>query len=424
MLSQNSGFNILQIGIVQFIITAIFFFAFLGTFPLFFGWDEYRVNAGVNDQLIILKVMLFSGFTMFFLIFGAIFAKSFFKNPATLNSFHNVQYSKIETIILLLLLLFVIFIVSIYVSKIPRIALLVSIIDGAQESHIARSAMGNSFSGKYHWYSLIMHDLANVIVFSFFAIFLLKKEKKYFILFTFSFLVSGFTALMAAQKAPIGWLFIGLFMVFVAIRRRGLYPIGKVAIFSVFIFSLLALTYKYFMGSSDLSIAFSNVFSRAFAGSIQPAYHYLEFFPANHDFLYGASFPNPGGILPYEPFALSKEVMSWVNPGDLKEGVVGSMPTIFWGEAYANFGYVGIAIIPFVLGFIAYTVDILVSKIADSPLKVGFYVWLLIHYKGLAISGFSTYLIDFYLVFIIFIVLLVLALSNNFKIKLKGIRNK
>lgn len=419
ILLQSTGFNILRMGIIQIVVIALFFFAFLGTLPLFFGWDEYRSGVGVTDQVLILNVMLFSGFNVILFIMGAMSAKVILNTPSTLNSFNNIQLNKLENLILFFLLLFVLVVVALYLSKISRIAILVALLDGIQESHIARSSMGNNFSGKYHWYKLFIHDLANVITFSFFAAYLLKKEKIHFILFAFSFLVSAFTALMATQKAPFAWLLIGLFMVYVAVRRRGFYPIRKVIIFFAFIVSLLVLAYIYFMGSSDVGAALPRVFSRAFAGSIQPAYHYLEFFPAHHDFLYGASLPNPGGIFPYQPYALTTEIMNWVNPSDIDKGIVGSMPTVFWGEAYANFGYAGLIFVPVALGFLLYVVDIFVSKIADTPLKIGFYVWILVHYKSLATTGFSGFVVDFYMVAVLLIILGVLALSNKFRLKIR-----
>ena len=419
ILLQSTGFNILRMGIIQIVVIALFFFAFLGTLPLFFGWDEYRSGVGVTDQVLILNIMLFSGFTMILFIMGAMSAKVILNTPSILNSFNNIQLNKLENLILFFLLLFVLVVVALYLSKISRIAILVALLDGIQESHIARSSMGNNFSGKYHWYRLVIHDLANVITFSFFAAYLLKKEKIHFILFAFSFLVSAFTALMATQKAPIAWLLIGLFMVYVAVRHRGFYPIRKVIIFFPAIIGILVLAYVYFMGVSDVSIALSRVFSRAFAGSIQPAYHYLEFFPTHHDFLYGASLPNPGGIFPYQPYALTTEIMNWVNPSDIDKGIVGSMPTVFWGEAYANFGYAGLIFIPFLVGFLLYVVDIFVSKITDTPLKIGFYVWILVHYKSLATKGFSGFMVDFYMVAMLLIILGVLALSNKFRIKIR-----
>ena len=44
--------------------------------------------------------------------------------------------------------------------------------------------------------------------------------------------------------------------------------------------------------SDDLLGAGASTVSRAFAGSIQPAYHYLEFFPEVQGYLMGDSFPS------------------------------------------------------------------------------------------------------------------------------------
>ena len=108
------------------------------------------------------------------------------------------------------------------------------------------------------------------------------------------------------------------------------------------------------MASKNPINAIASVFSRTFTGQIQPAYHYLEFFPMHHDFLWGRSFPNPRGILPFEPYRLTVEIMNWRFPDLVKRGVVGSMPTTFWGELYANFGTLGVITIPFFVGIVIY----------------------------------------------------------------------
>lgn len=420
-LLNRSGFSVIRVGITQFVVTALFFFSFLGTLPLFFRWDEYRVSMGVTDQILVFKVMFFSGFTMILFIIGALSAKTVFNAPATLNRFEKIQVNRKEIWFLLIIFALVLVVLAIYLSKIPRIALFVALFEGVQESSIARSMMGNDFTGKYHWYSLVIHDLANLLTFSFFATYLLVRRKIYFFFFLLSFLVSGFTALMATEKAPFAWLLIGLFLVYVLAIKQGRYPLKRLVIFFSVVLLFIAFSYLFFMGTSELGQALLNLFSRAFAGSIQPAYHYLEFFPAHQNYLWGSTFPNPGGILPHQPFALTKEVMNWVNPSGIEKGVVGSMPTVFWGEAYANYGYYGIAFIPFFMGFILYTIDYYLSRIVASPLKIGFYVWLILHYKNLSSTGFSGFIIDIYLVTLIFVVLMIIAFSNKLKIKFKKV---
>ncbi|MDR9498525.1 MAG: oligosaccharide repeat unit polymerase [Hydrogenovibrio sp.] len=419
VLLQRSGFSVLRVGLPQFVVISLFFFAFLGTLPLYFGWDEYRVSMGVTNKLLVFQVMLYSGFTMVSVVVGSVFAKTVLNRPAILNKFEAVQIPRKETWLLVLLVGFVLVVLYAYLNKIPKIALLVALFESLPESKVARSMMGNDFTGKYHWYSLVIHDLANILTFSFFALYLLVRKKIYFLLFLFAFSISSFTALMATEKGPFAWLLIGLFIVYVLVKSNGRYPIKKLVVFIAILLAFLVLSYIFFMGISDLGKAFLSVFSRAFAGSIQPAYHYLEFFPEHEDFLMGASFPNPGGILPHQPYALTQEVMNWVNPSGIEKGIVGSMPAVFWGEAYANYGLVGVFVVPFVIGFLLYLVDLIVSRLVDTPFKIGFYVWFLIHYKSLSSTGFTGYLIDFYLIVLVLVFVLVISVANKLKIRFK-----
>jgi oligosaccharide repeat unit polymerase len=420
---QTTGFFLKKVGIVQFVVISLFLFGYLGTAPLFFGWDEYRIDTGVTNQFLVFKVMLFSGITMILFSLGAIFGKTSLNAPATFSKVNKIKINNKETLILILLFLIALLILGLYLSKIPRIALFVVFLENIHEANIARSVMGNDFSGKYHWYTLAIHDIANIITFSFFTTSLLKKKKLYRALFLLSFLMSFFTALIAIEKGPFAWLLIGLFLTHVLVKHKGIYPTKTLIIFSNILLLFISFSYMFFTGTNELGQAFLNLFSRAFAGSIQPAYHYLEFFSGHKDYLLGRSFPNPAGIFPYTPFELTKEIMNWVNPTDIKQGIIGSMPTIFWGEAYANYGYFGLACIPFLMGFIVYIIDYFISKIANSPLKIGFYVWLLLHYKDLAATGFTGFIIDTPLIVLVCGVIIIIGLSNKLKIKLTKIKH-
>ncbi len=75
------------------------------------------------------------------------------------------------------------------------------------------------------------------------------------------------------------------------------------------------------------------------------------------------------------------------------------MPTIFWAEAYANFGLIGVYVIPFIIGIIVWIISFLMTKISNTPIKIALYIWLILHFKDLSITGFSGYIIDFYLIF-------------------------
>jgi len=227
-------------------------------------------------------------------------------------------------------------------------------------------------------------------------------------IFIISFLLSSFISIMALEKAILFWFLIALFLTYIIVRYQGKLDIKK-TIFSVF-FVVVSLVFLYhnLYAKNDLTIFDSiiTVFSRAFTGSIQPAYHYLEFFPAHHDFLWGRSFPNPKGIFPFETFVLTKEIMNFAQPEGLKNNIIGSMPTIFWAETYANFGIIGVFIVPFIAGVMVWIVQYCINKFENTPIKVALYVWLIIHFKNLSITGFSGFIVDFYLIFTIGIVVI------------------
>lgn len=410
------GHNIFSISVPVFLIISMFIYAYSGLLPLYFGWDEYRYSMGVQDRALIFQVFIFSIISIVGLLAGFTYAKVVLK----MNNFQKFDYirqiSRKELFVLVGLIGFCFFVLFVYLSKVPTIALFVALSEGASSnSQLARSMMGNDFNGKYHWYSLIMHDLFNIVTFALFSAFLLTKRKILFFFFLVAFLGSSFAAVMATEKSPFAQILIGLLLVYGITLLKGKIPIKGTIILLIVLFSSLIVFYIFFTDSEDVFSAFGSIFSRALAGSIQPAYHYLEFFPHHQDFLMGRSFPNPAGILPIEPYRMTVEVMSWVDPNDY--GIVGTMPTVFWAEAYANFGIFGILFLPFIIGVIVYLVYYFIDKIENTPIKIGFFVWLMQHFKKLSITGFSDFLIDFYLIMLLFILILVIAFANRFKIK-------
>jgi len=419
---QKTGFSIFKIGLVQFVVTSLFVFSFLGTLPLFFGWDEYRVSLGIINQILVFKVMAISGLSMILVITGANIGKFHFKKMITGNNRHDIRYNKKEIFIISLFLFFIILVLFNFLSKIPNIALLVALNTGITEGHMARSTMVNNFPGKYHWYSLVIHDLSNIVTFSLLSVYLLTRKKVYLLLFMISFIVSAFSAIMTTEKAPFAWLLIGLCLTYSFVQGGGRYTAKTLLTITLTVLITLVFFYIYFMGSNFES-GISSVFSRAFAGSIQPAYHYLELFPDKHSFLLGTSFPNPGGIMPFKPYPLTAEVMNFANPTNLRREIGGSMPTVFWGEMYANFGFGGVLFFPIFVGFVLYSIEYILSHFIHSPLKIGVYIWTLLHYKDLSITGLSMFLADFYLFGVILFFIVISGAANGGKLKIKKNRS-
>ena len=121
--------------------------------------------------------------------------------------------------------------------------------------------------------------------------------------------------------------------------------------------------------------------------------------------------------MPYEPYRYTIEVMNWVFPELVGSGVVGTAPTVFWGEAYANFGPLGIPIVAFIIGCLVALVSYLVSKLEINPLTIGFLVSLILIFKDLSVTGFSGYFYNVYVISITSIVIAILSVRGSIRVR-------
>ena len=53
---KSIGLSIFTITIPSILFLSMFVYAYSGILPLYFGWDEYRFNMGVQDKLLIFEV--------------------------------------------------------------------------------------------------------------------------------------------------------------------------------------------------------------------------------------------------------------------------------------------------------------------------------------------------------------------------------
>ncbi|WP_199353796.1 hypothetical protein, partial [Vibrio cholerae] len=223
---------------------AIYLFSVLGTFVLFFRLDEYSYNIGVQDPLLVLFVVFYSAINIVFFLLGVIFLRKIVGfDVVPFRSYEITSISWVQSKLLLLVFIFCIVVLINYLRQLDQIALIVALTDGANAAKEARSAMGNSFSGKYHWYKLVIHDLGNLVTFTSFAIWLIRKRAKDVLLLITAFSYSVFVAIMATEKGPIAWLLIGLFMVYFLVRSNGFIPFKKLIPFTFLIVGLLIISY-------------------------------------------------------------------------------------------------------------------------------------------------------------------------------------
>ena len=319
ILLKYSEVKILTISIPSFLIIVIFIFQYLGFPILFFFLDDSRAYY-VQDRAIIWEMFLWSSFTITLIIIGFIAACRSFGPLHLADQYNAFTNSIIPLRFLQRLMLLILFIISalvlfvyIYIIGWNNIALfsVINISDQEISIEALRSNMANAFKGKYHWYRLFMRDFLTIASVAFFGQWLLRKNFFSFTIFILSFLICTFSMLMAIEKGPVLWYLISLVMIYTIIKHQGRFQFKQLVIIIFFGFFISGLMYVYFMNTQSLWKGIENSISRIFAGQIQALYHYLEFFPEQISFLWGRSFPNPGGLLPFELQCFFEEPIKW-----------------------------------------------------------------------------------------------------------------
>jgi hypothetical protein len=426
----KSQVRLLTISIPSALIWAIFISQYIGYPILFFHLNEYRANY-IQDQSIIWQMFLWSSYSVFMILYGFVAARvrlGPLHLGAQFNSFHESLSPARSTELWILFAVFVfsLAVLCIYILQVgwSNLALLsaTGFVETYTSSSALRSAMGNAFEGKYHWYRLFMRDFLSISSFGFFAQWLICRKNIVFLVFFGSFAATAFSMLMATEKSPFLFYLISLLIVYLVVKRGGRLTLFTAVLCSTIGLVIVGLMYVYFMGTRNIWYGMASGISRITTGEMGPLYHYLTIFPDQVEYLLGRSFPNPQGIFPFEPYRLTVEVMNIVNPNQEKLGIIGSSPTIFWGEMYANFGYLGILVPPFFVGYVVYAINILIFRLPMSPLVLAIFVWSLMHIRNISSTGLSSYIIDITGLIMVIFTLIVMGIIGRGVIRFRRIR--
>jgi hypothetical protein len=125
------------------------------------------------------------------------------------------------------------------------------------------------------------------------------------------------------------------------------------------------------------------IFEKAVVGRVMISqlvgfYEAMDVFPLKEPFIW---FANTGRIF-HEWFNLSSKpsygiiTMAYYNPAGVEAGTAGHLTTIFMGEAWANFGYLGVILAPLWVGAVVQMVNLWFLTHRKSAASVGLYAYL------------------------------------------------
>lgn len=309
---------------------------------------------------------------------------------------------------------------GLYLSMLPGLPMLAVLQGQLLQGAFLRSEATNNFSGSFASYAFVFEDVLPFLSCVFFANWLITKKRFDLALAAIGLLSALLVPIVLITKGGMFEALIMIFSTYFLTRNKPVSP--KVILFAVAIVGGLLLSLFYVTlggGTFTLDRVGETVMERIFVGNLAPASVYVNTFPAKLPYLLGASFPNPGGILPHIPIELNKIGYSYVFEfQQLNTAIAGTAAAVFWTDGYANFGILGALASGFVVATMLYFTSSLALRLFQgSVVKIGMTVWIGTHLGKMAQTFFMPFLADTNLVKMFAIAFLIYAVDRQFKIR-------
>ena len=318
-------------------------------------------------------------------------------------------------LVVILMTFFSVAVLAYIFIKTDRIPLYTLLIEGdSEQASIDRITARRNFQGISHIKNLL--GLIMIPVISYYTYILFRKNKTAFNLFFF--LINLVLALLLVsydiQKAPIAFYVLGYIILEVFISKG--ISLKKFGLLFVIPLILLLIGYNLTQDKDifrQLTSFNSGFYIRAFLVGYFNFPLSLELFP---DVIVEPTYAVgiPSAIIEkmeVNSIESARLLKMYIDAKEVKEGTGNLYSGFFMGEAWANYGYLGLVVAPMVVGLVIHTVHLFVITHQKNAWILAFYAVLTV--KWLVGAGFSNF---FYLKLLIWP--LVLYATSNFVLNL------
>lgn len=258
---------------------------------------------------------------------------------------------------------------------------ILEMIRGASPDQLAlmRVQAKREFSGIGQFSTIFGTLLGPILLYVSYIYYKKERKKAFLIWFLIMLLFTSTMLFYHLAKAPIIKLFIGFLSIQVMLKKR--IRLRKQIVFISLLLISTVFLFKVTKGIDETRMALSGVFERITITQLEGVYHMYEIFPGNHEFIKGRSISQVlSAILKYDYIEPAERIaMKEIYPTAVAEGRVGTMSTLFIGDAWANFGLIGVLISPLIVGAWLLVIYVFILKNSKSPLILGFYGFITSH---------------------------------------------
>ncbi len=284
-------------------------------------------------------------------------------------------------------------IILIYVLTANNIIPIIELLKGHKDTAaIGRITVRREFGGIEYIKNLF--GLVLIPIFAYYSYILWNKNKSLVKLILM--LILNFNALLLlvydTQKAPFVFFLFGYIIIF-TFTKNGISKF-KLILFSFIALLLVVLGY-YLTGGRGLeqltdptSALYGRIFISGYGGYVLSLHYFPDIIKESTTFI-GV----PHAILDFfhiPSVESARLLMEKVNPEGIKDGHANLISSYYLGEAYANYGILGIIFSPFIVGFVVQSVHLFLLQSKKNPLYIAFYAFITV--KWLLNTGFVSFL--------------------------------
>jgi oligosaccharide repeat unit polymerase len=374
-----SKLNMISIGFYLY----LFLMSYFGLILAKSGVENYALRQANVESLN--KAYYAASYSLIMLPLSMIFFKKILKfdTKKSINDFYNNKISPSQTfndsyvLTFFIFLSFICFLACAYSFYSISYSPLLSILKGYSSEDIAGLRFNSKFDfrGIEYIKNLFFKNLApflSLISLGYTKLF--SKNYKIKIWHFFNICLAILAVTFNGEKAPLVVYFLMYFIAKSVINGR----VNKKLLLRISIVCFSILIYLYILIDKKFSFTFyGGIFSRIFMVPNSGLLQTFELFPSQIDFLNGSSFPSwMISIFGMEQQRSARVIMEHLNPEGVINGTTGVMNSLYIAEAYANFGIVGLLLMPIIAGFtIIYIYNLIIGNSAKTPIKIALFAY-------------------------------------------------
>jgi len=360
--------------------------SFVGVNIVILGLDNHYLLSRITDFSIKQSAYFSVIFVLIVMPLSMLFISFIFRFDASKEWFSYTK-KEIKSVIskddkavffTLVLFTFISFLSIVYTFlSIGTIPMLQTILGSSiEESNRLRIVASREFGGNVYIRNILGLSMTPILSYIAYSYSIKSKYLGWKIIFGILFTLSVLILTYSGSKSPI--LMYILSFIFLQVLIKGKINIKKMMIIVSVVILLLVLFYKVFSNFEN-SFFDTNTgpLGRVMLGQITSLYFHLMYFPDIIPYLKLNGFPSVfSEIFNIEGVRSSRIIMEAVNPRGITLGTAGVMNTLFIGEAYAAFGWLGIFFGTLLVGFYIQIIYIILVRLPKNPIYLSLFAYL------------------------------------------------